>query len=89
MADVSTLSLSDTTLRRLLDSLGKATYDDKMGLPLLGVLATENFVVHQLLPLAARRSVSTAARRHLERILDVAGRRHGRRYLRAEVHRVT
>ncbi len=80
MADVSTLSLSDSTLRRLLDGLGRTSCDDEMGRPLLGVLATESFVVHHLLPLAARRDLGPAAQLHLRRVLDVAGRRHGRRY---------
>ncbi|WP_394835646.1 SIR2 family protein [Pendulispora rubella] len=80
MADVSTLSLSDTALRRLLDSIGTPTYDDEMGRPLLGLLATENFVIHQLLPLWIREDQTKSARPHLARILEVAGRRHGRRY---------
>ncbi|WXA95566.1 SIR2 family protein [Pendulispora brunnea] len=80
MADVSTLSLSDAALRRLLDSIGTPTYDDDMGRPLLGLLATEGFVIHQLLPLTLRKDRSAAAQRHLARILEVAGRRHGRRY---------
>ena len=80
MADVSTLSLSDTALRRLLDSIGTPTYDDDMGRPLLGLLATEGFVIHQLLPLALRHDQRKSGKLHLSRILEVAGRRHGRRY---------
>ncbi|HEY0150961.1 MAG TPA: SIR2 family protein [Longimicrobium sp.] len=75
--NLSTAELSPPAISYLLEELQSGDRA-RFHRPLLGLLATEEFVENSLLPLAS--GLRDEVRKSLRDVLDAAGSRHGRRY---------